>query len=287
MRDGSPSGMPVSVLGEWYGGLATAGLDPEVCAELAGRILERDGTGGSVQATASLLVRELREMVTVDVRIGEDTGGARVVALVGPPGCGKTTTLVKLAAKYGLRARRPACLVSMDMCRIGVAEQLRPFTAILGVSFAALEVPGALSQTLEEHHAKGLVLIDTPGFGAKDLDAAEEVAAVLCGHPEAEIHLALSATMKTDDIKSAVHRYERFRPRKLIFTKLDETSTQGTILNEAVRTGKPVSFLANGPNIPEDLTEATTDLLLDLVGIGQSKTAPVEEVHATGRAAAA
>ncbi len=286
VRGGSLSEAPAAVLGEWNNRLLAAGLEPDICAELAGRILEREQAGEAPQPFAALLRAEFESMLAADSRIGAPDG-PRAVALVGPPGAGKTTTLVKLAANYGLRLKRPACLVSMDMIRIGGAEQLRSFATILGVSFAAVEMPGALSQALEEQRGKELILIDTPGLGPGDSDLVEELASALGAHTEIEVQLTLSATMKTDDIRKAVDRFEPFRPGKLLFTKLDETATPATVLNEAIRSGKPVSFLATGQQIPEDLREATADLLLELAGIEPRSTARAAECRAAGRAAAA
>ena len=82
---------------------------------------------------------------------------------MGPPGAGKTTTLVKLAVHYGLTSRRPVALLSTDTYRVAAAEQLRSYAAILGVAFQVVETVGALAQSLEEHRAKDLILIDTPG----------------------------------------------------------------------------------------------------------------------------
>ena len=111
---------------------------------------------------------------------------------------------------------------------------------------------------------KDLILIDTPGFGPKDMDAAEDLARFLAGRPEIDTHLVLTASARSADLKRVVDRFEVFRPRKLLFTKLDETGTFGPILNEAVRTGKPVSFLAAGQQIPDDLEPATADRILEL-----------------------
>jgi flagellar biosynthesis protein FlhF len=154
--------------------------------------------------------------------------------------------------------------LSIDCYRIAAAEQLRSYGAILGVGFQAHETTLALAQALEEHRHKDLILIDTPGYGPKDMDAAEDLARLLASRPDVDTHLVLTASMKSADLKRVVDRFEVFRPRKLLFTKLDETETFGPILNEAVRTGKPVSFLSAGQQIPDDLEPATPDRILEL-----------------------
>jgi flagellar biosynthesis protein FlhF len=250
--------------------LADAGVGAEIQEELAARLWARGEAeallrAGNAEGIGELVRAELGRMFSVDPRLGREDGGAQVVALVGPPGSGKTTTLVKLAVAYGLKRRRPVQMISMDTWRIGGAEQLRTFAAILGVGFQALETPGALARALEEHRHKGLVLIDTPGQSARDMWAGEDLAAFLAACPEVDTHLTLTASMKAADLRRAVERYERFRPSKLLFTHVDETRSIGTILNEAVRTAKPISFLTHGQQIPEDLVEASREGILDLV----------------------
>ena len=153
----------------------------------------------------------------------------------------------------------------MDTCRVGGADQLRSYAAILGVGFQALETAGSLAQALEEHRYKDLILIDTPGLSERDLSTADDLAAFLRSRKDVDTHLTLTPSMKSADLRRVVDRYEIFRPSKLLFTKVDETSSHGVILNEAIRTQKPVSYLAGGQRIPEDLEAATRERLLNLV----------------------
>jgi flagellar biosynthesis protein FlhF len=142
---------------------------------------------------------------------------------------------------------------------------LRSYASILGVGFQALETPCALAQAIEEHRNKDLILIDTPGHGPHDMDSAMDLARFLAGRRDIESHLVLTASMRSADLSRVVDRFEIFRPQKLLFTKLDETEAFGPILNEAARTGKPVSFLTAGQQIPEDLEPATKERILNLV----------------------
>jgi len=210
----------------------------------------------------------------------------RVLALVGPPGAGKTTTLAKLAVTYGITARRPTQLISVDTIRIAAAEQLRSYAAILGAGFQACETVGALAQALEECKHKDLVLIDTPGHSPKDLALSEDLARFLASRSDIETHLVLSCSTKPADLSRVVDRFQSFRPTRLIFTRLDETETYGVIVNEALRANLPVSYLTHGQQVPEDLQPATKSGIVDLVlNPGRSNSRTVEQVAAAaGRA---
>jgi flagellar biosynthesis protein FlhF len=177
---------------------------------------------------------------------------------------------VKLAVNYGLVCRRPILLLSMDTYRVAAAEQLRSYAAILGVSFQVLATVGALAQTIEENHGKELIFIDTPGLAAGDLADSMGLGRFLSTKDTVDTQLVLSSSMKSSDLARVVDAFEIFHPRRLLFTKLDETGSYGPILNEAVRTRKPLSFFANGQRIPEDLEAATPARLIELLLAGHS-----------------
>ncbi len=215
------------------------------------------------------LIQELESRFTVKPTLGRTESGARITALVGPPGAGKTTTLVKLAVNYGLACRRPVLLISMDNHRIAAAEQLRSYAGILGVGFQMLETVSALAQSIEENRSKDLILIDTPGLGFTEISDSSTLARFLSTRADIDTQLALAASVKPVDLARMVDAYRVFKPQRLVFTKLDETASFGPIFNEAVRTGMPLSFFTTGQRIPEDLEEVTPGRLTGLILSGQ------------------
>jgi len=154
-------------------------------------------------------------------------------------------------------SRRPAHVLSSDVFRIAAADQLRSLAAILGVGCTVVETPLALAQALEEHRAKDFVFIDTPGLGRRDMEDGADLAHLIASHPEIDVHLVLPASMKPADLREVIDRYQPFRPSKLLFTRIDESSSFGALINESVRCALPISFLATGQQIPDDLEPAT------------------------------
>ena len=156
---------------------------------------------------------------------------AETLAVVGESGCGKSVTMMSLLG-----------LIPMP--------------------------PGEIISGKALYRGKDLLLIDTPGFGFGDMDHSTSRAGFLASRSDVDTQLVLSSSMKSADLTRVVDSFECFRPRRLLFTKLDETVSFGSILNETARTGKPLSFFGNGQRIPEDLETASRSRVSKLVFAG-------------------
>jgi flagellar biosynthesis protein FlhF len=208
------------------------------------------------------LAQETREEVAARCPVLPEIGA--VTALVGPPGAGKTTTLIKLAISHGLAAGKAVRLVSIDTHRIGGAAQLEIYASILGVPFQAVNSPSELSQAIDYAPANTLLLIDTPGYSASLFrELGCDLAAMLSRRQEIDTHLVLTASMRPEALRQAADLYGAFRPSKLLFTRLDEATSYGTMLSEAARRDLPLSFFTTGQSIPEDLEAANTRRIAD------------------------
>jgi flagellar biosynthesis protein FlhF len=233
--------------------LLEAGLTPALAAEIDRAVAVQYGD------EAALLEKTTAEL---NARIQVKPGIGKVTALVGPPGSGKTTTLVKLAIREGLMKGRLVRVISADAQRIAASEQLRIYAAILGVPFQSAESMSALAQAAESAQDNALVLIDTPGLSPALLDGpGADIAAFLSRRQEIDTHLVLTASMRQSDLEKTAGRFEIFRPSALIFTKLDETDSLGAIFCEAARTQRPVSFLCDGQLVPENIEPASRERL--------------------------
>lgn len=254
-------------LSEFQSRLLAADLDGELVNEILSALQQPSAaSSGSNDAMEHLLLAEIEKRIPVDPTLSASAGSEpSITALVGPSGAGKTVTLAKLAVVRGLAVRRPVVFLSIDDYRVGGAEQLRSYAMILGAKFQALDTIPALAQALEEPQGKALILIDTPGYGPRDIDRAAGLARFLSTRSDISTHLVLTASMKSADLSQVIERYAIFRPGRLLFTRLDETDTFGTAVSAAIRHGKPLSFLGTGQEIPDDLEPATRERVMSLL----------------------
>ncbi len=179
-----------------------------------------------------------------------------VLALVGPPGVGKTTTLAKLAALELYRGERAVTLASADGRRLGGAEQLESYARILGVPFAAVSDRRGLDRVRERAGRHAILLLDTPGVPRGDLPAMDRLADLLAGVRREEIELLLAADRDADSLADSVKRFARLRPGALGATRIDEAVRPGGLVTALARAGLPLRHLGTGPDVPDDIAVA-------------------------------
>jgi flagellar biosynthesis protein FlhF len=213
------------------------------------------------------------------VRVAPQLGA--VAVLVGPTGAGKTTTMMKLAAS-DVVAGRAMRLLSLDNARAASQAQLQSFASNLGIAFASVPsihaLPGLLAEAGKK---KELVLIDTPGYAGNDPRSAEVAAAVLlrCASADVpvDVHVVAPGYMKGADLRRCLQRYQIFRPSKLLVTKLDETQSLGSAFSEAAYARLAMSFLTNGPSVPEDIRAVSIE---DLLGMALDRSLALDRTGA-------
>lgn len=255
-RQGPEAGPPLypEALEPVYRSLVEREVEPSLARCLADLLLEgAEGKGPGLlrQEAIAAIERLLGPAQPVDPE------RARVVALVGPTGAGKTTTLAKLAAHFSLRERRRVCLITVDTFRVGALDQLRAYAAIAGLPCWVAGSPPELASLLDRAcAAHDLVLIDTAGRSHHDELRMSELAAFWAVRRPDEIHLVVSATTRYSDGLEIVDRYRQVGFDRLLFTKLDETRRHGLILNLSVVAQRPLSYVTTGQQVPEDIAVA-------------------------------
>lgn len=178
------------------------------------------------------------------------------VALIGPTGVGKTTTIAKLAATFSIVDKKKVALITADTYRVAAVEQLKTYGEIIGITVDVVYTPGELQEAISRHTDKDLILIDTAGRSHKNADQMVELKSFLDVAEPSDVFLVLSATTRSKDMTEIVNSYSDIPLTKLVFTKLDETSSFGAILNVIARTQKFLSYVTIGQNVPDDIEVA-------------------------------
>lgn len=195
----------------------------------------------------------------------EDKVLENAVVLVGPTGVGKTTTIAKIAGKMSLIEKKKVGLITIDTYRIGAVEQLRTYADIMNIPFKVVLNIKDMEKAIDSMKNCDIILIDTTGRSSKNKMQLSELRAFIDRINTKNIHLVISCTTKNRDIDTIVNGYKELNYNNVIITKLDETSTYGSILNIIDAAGKPVSFVTTGQNVPEDIEVMNSQKLTELV----------------------
>ncbi len=234
------------------------GLSPRLCRSIADRIeIGEDGDKNWLSALA-LLARHLP--VTGDDIINR--GGK--IALVGPTGVGKTTTVAKLAARYILRhGPGRVALVTTDSYRIGAYQQLRTYGRILGVPVHVAKDAEELHTILDSLRDVPLVLIDTAGMSQRDMRLSEQFAMLRDPQLQIRNYVVLSTTTQRSVLDEVVKAFKHLSPEGCILTKIDESAVPGEALSVVVNQQLPVAYVGDGQRVPEDLHPARANNLIN------------------------
>lgn len=181
------------------------------------------------------------------------TVGPHVVALIGPTGVGKTTTLAKLAANLKLREKHRVGLITLDTFRIAAVDQLKRYADIIGSPLRVVQTGEELREAVRAMSDCDFLLIDTAGRSPNDTMKLNELRGLLSTIEPDEVHLVLSSTASEDCINLAVSRFSEVRVDKIIFTKLDETAHVGVVLNVVRKVNKSLSYITTGQDVPDDI----------------------------------
>jgi flagellar biosynthesis protein FlhF len=245
-------------------------LDQEVEPALAQELITTIDGELSLQAAndpatvRECLAKHLRRLLPTAGPLTPTRGEPTVVFLIGPTGVGKTTTIAKLAANERLRRNRVA-LVTCDTYRVAAIPQLKTYADILRLPLEVAYSPEELTGHVLDHMDADFVFVDTPGRSQRNAGQLADLRRFVLSVPARRTFLTVTAGARYRDMLDVVARFGTIPFDGLLVTKLDETSTYGPILNLVCQTGKPVTYLTNGQNVPHDIAVASSSGLTDLL----------------------
>jgi flagellar biosynthesis protein FlhF len=247
-------------------------VENQVAEDLASEIIKtlqkqiRPEYLGNVEYVRQRLADQLEKLIpAAGPIVRTKTVGPHVVALVGPTGVGKTTTLAKLAANLKVRQRKRIGLITIDTYRIAAVDQLRKYAEILDVTVRAVPTPEDMRDAIRAFDDCEFVLIDTAGRSPKDELKLNELKTFLAAAAPDEVHLVLSTTASQECVEMAVNRFSDVRVDRIIFTKLDEACHVGVVLNVARKLNKSLSYITTGQDVPADIEVSQSGRLAKLI----------------------
>lgn len=252
--------------------LEEGGFSPGIVRELLERISHR---------RLPAAVSDLKEFATLArIHLGEllgpkvppcipippaKEGEARVVAMVGPTGVGKTTTIAKLASPLHLVEKRQVGLVTLDTYRLGAVDQLRRFADILALPLKVVQPGERIENALGDLRGCDVIFVDTAGRSQKDARRLAEIRDMLAGVGGVDVHLCISLAAARETILEVARNFRVVPYNRLLITKLDESARPGVLLDLFQEAHTPLSYVTCGQEVPEDIQAASLERLLALL----------------------
>ncbi|HML87001.1 MAG TPA: flagellar biosynthesis protein FlhF [Methylomusa anaerophila] len=241
-------------------------VEPLIAADLINGIPnEKNSLVSNKNNGRKLLIERIMSYLQNIDGITIPPAGKKIVAFIGPTGVGKTTTIAKLAANFAIKEGYKVALVTADTYRIAAVEQLKTYADIIGIPLEIVYTPDDLKAALYRHGDKQLVLIDTAGRSPGNSQQLEELKELLAVDSCIETHLVLSANTKYKDAVEIVNKFSLCSPQKFLFTKIDESSNLGTILNLLYHFPTALSYITTGQNVPTDIELVDSNCLANMI----------------------
>ncbi len=258
-----------------YLALIEADVEDEIARELIAKMQQHatpeqlDNTATTTSLLTALIERELR----CTEPLLPKRGYRRVAMLVGPTGVGKTTTIAKLAGRFGVAGDLRVGLITVDTYRVAAVDQLRTYAEIIDLPLQVVSSPAELPAALAQFAEFDLVLIDTAGRSPHDERQLEELKQLVAAATPDDICLVLSLTSGARSLRSTAERFAAVRPTSLILTKLDEATGCGGLLSVSRDIAVPISYITLGQEVPRDIEPANACRAARLI-LGRDRLSP-------------
>lgn len=239
----------------FYQMLVESRVKPEIAMHIAASVQNRlpQDNGVEIKWAYEVCLHTLREYVKDISPINLSNKTSRLVFMIGPTGVGKTTTIAKLAANMTFLEGKKAALITLDTYRISAADQLRTFADIMGIPLSVVFSDAEIKEALDKYQDRDIIFVDTAGCSPFNKEQMEDLKRFVKVAQPDDIILVLSVTTDSDDLINIYHQFKSAGIDKIIFTKLDETTTYGQILNVVYEIRKPIAYVTTGQNVPDDI----------------------------------
>jgi flagellar biosynthesis protein FlhF len=247
-------------------------IAPVLIDEMAASLLEKwykAGAAASRQEITKWSAQVILERLS-SYSFGGLTFNKKFVNVIGPTGVGKTTTLAKIAAESVLKHHKKAAFITTDTYRIAAIEQLKTYAKILDIPIEVCYNMDDFKNAAEKFKEFDVVFIDTAGRNFRNQKYVTDLKEVIDFNNEMETFLVLALTSKQRDMEEITKQFSLIHIDKFIFTKLDETSVYGSMLNMAEKFSTGIAYVTNGQDVPDDLIEANSEIITNTV-LGVSK----------------
>ncbi|RJP69881.1 MAG: flagellar biosynthesis protein FlhF [Candidatus Abyssobacteria bacterium SURF_17] len=254
-------------LSERYELLLKAGVSKLLAKKIVGAV-HTDLNKADLENASTVeksLAQEIGKLMKLSGPVKCDGGKTRKVVMTGPTGVGKTTTIAKLAAHFSIKERRRVGLITADTYRIAAVEQLKVYADIIGVALDVVLTPKELREAVKRHSDKEIIFIDTAGRSQQNRMKLVELKNFVESAEPDENHLLISTTTSEDEIFNIIDKFSIVDVSSFIFSKTDECTKPGLILDVLASSEKPVSYLTTGQDVPDDIEVATEESLLNLL----------------------
>lgn len=247
--------------GQYYSRLVDSGIDFRMASKVLLSVYENSGgiKLSDRPAIEEKIKSKVSSLLTKASKKKLDRNAPFITAVIGPTGVGKTTTIAKLAASARLYKKLKVALITADTFRIGATEQLKSFADILKIPMEVVYSRGEMKKAVNIHADKDAIFIDTTGRSPSDTENVTELISLVRAANPQEIHLVLSASTDQRTQLAALKGFGSMNVDSLIFTKLDESSCPGSIIEVASKSKKPISYLTDGQNVPQDIKVWNSD----------------------------
>jgi len=252
--------------------LVISGVDKRFALTLAKRVSQNLGKQNAEDpdSVADFIAAELMQSTEVlsplnGIEPAREGQGPAIIALVGPTGVGKTTTVAKMASEALLKRNLKVGLINLDNYKVAAFDQLGTYAKIMNVPFRSAGNVDDLKAALQDFKGLDLVLIDTTGRSQRDPNSLKEMHVALSAVPNVRSQLVLSVTTRDTELYDMANRFSLFHPEGLILSKLDEANIYGSIYNVSQKVKLPLLYFTTGQRVPEDIEEATRERVAALI----------------------